>query len=88
MLGLGVPVVEFDDCPAYYLRRAGMDLPAEHLLDDGTHPATLVNDWAFEVEAGSRNVDTLSPKARELVHLHLNEKAARERRVAEMRRER
>ncbi len=82
------PVVEFRECPAYFLRTVRSDLPAEHLIDDGTHPATLIGEWAFEVESGSRNVDTLSPKARDLVHLYLGERGARERKLSEMRSER
>lgn len=68
----------FDDCPAFYLRTVSMGLPAPHLIEGATHPATLVSQWAFEVESGSRNVETLSPKAIELVHLWLSEKHARE----------
>ncbi len=78
---------EFDDCPAYYLRTAGMGLPASHLLEDMGHPAMMVGEWAFEVETGSRNIETLSPKARELVHLHLRERDSRERKLSEMRKE-
>jgi hypothetical protein len=76
----------FDDCPAYYLRGPG-DLPAEHLIDGHTHPARPVSEWAFEVEAGSRNVGTLSPKAIELVHIHLREKSARDKYTREKERE-
>jgi hypothetical protein len=79
---------EFDDCPAYYLRTASMGMPAEHLIDGNTHPATLVSEWAFELESGSRSVDSLSPKARDLVHLHLNERAAKMSHEAKLRRER
>ena len=69
---------QFDECPAYYLRTVGMRLPADHLIDGTTHPARLISEYAFEVESGARNVDTLSPKVRELVHLYLNEKRQRE----------
>lgn len=68
----------FDDCPAYYLRTARHDLPAEHLIDGHTHPAHIVSEYAFEIETGSRSVETLSPKVRELVHLHLHEARARD----------
>ncbi len=86
MLPIVGSTYEFDDCPAYYLRTAGMGLPAVHLLDDRAHPAMLVSEWAFEVESGSRSIETLSPKARELVHLHLKERGSRERKESEMRR--
>ena len=76
----------FDDCPAYYLRTVGMGLPAVHLIDGHIHPAQIIGEYAFEIENGSRNVDTLSPKARELVHLHLSEKASREAYASEKRR--
>lgn len=75
---------EFDDCPAYYLRTAPMGLPADHLLDGYTHPANLISEYAFEVESGARNVDTLSPKVRELVHLWLVEKRRRDDHDREM----
>ena len=68
----------FPDCPGYYLRTAPMGLPAEHLLDNSIHPASLVSEWAFEVESGARNVDTLSPKAASLVHVYLREKRERD----------
>lgn len=68
----------FDDCPAFYLRTGGGDLPAPHLIDGHSHPARRVSQWAFEVESGSRNVESLSPKAIELVHLWLTEKRARD----------
>ncbi len=77
---------EFDDCPAYYLRTANMKMPAEHLIDGHTHPAILVSELAFEIESGSRNVDTLSPKTRELVHLHLRESRDRDKFAEEKRR--
>ena len=69
---------EFPDCPAYYLRTADMGLPAEHLIEGTTHPARLVSEWAMEIESGARMVDTLAPKARELVHLYLRQKRQRE----------
>jgi hypothetical protein len=75
----------FDDCPAYYLRTAGMGLPAEHLIDGVTHPAELVQGWAFEVEAGARMIDTLSPKGTEGIHVHIREKRSREVLEDEMR---
>lgn len=77
---------QFDDCPAAYLRTAGMGLPAEHLIDGMTHPSQLVSEYAFEVESGSRSIETLSPKAREGVHLHLAEKRSRDDFAAEKRR--
>jgi len=70
---------EFDDCPAYYLRTGEQDRPAAHLIDGVTHPAHLVGEWAFEVESGARRIDSLSLKARDAVHLYVNEKAARDR---------
>jgi hypothetical protein len=76
----------FDVCPASFLRVAGMDLPAPHLLSDGTHVAALISEWAREVESGSRNVDTLSTKGREGVHLWLREKSKREDSDFEIRR--
>lgn len=68
----------FSDCPAYYLRTAASGLPAAHLIEGATHPAELVAAWAFEVESGSRQVDSLSPKAIEGVHLYFREKRSRE----------
>lgn len=68
----------FDDCPAFYLRTGAGDLDAPHLIEGVTHPARLVSQWAFELESGSRNVETLSPKAIELVHLWLKEKRSRD----------
>ena len=76
---------EFDDCPAYYLR-VGNERPAEHLIDGVTHPAHLVGEYAFEVESGARRIDTLSLKARDAVHLHVNEKVKRDRYADELRR--
>ncbi len=76
---------EFDDCPAYYLRTTGMGLPAVHLIDGVTHPGSIVSQWAFEIEAGARLVDSLSPKAMELVHIHLSEKRARDDYASEKR---
>lgn len=75
----------FDDCPAYYLRTASTGLSAEHLIDGVTHPAELVGQWAFEVETGSRQVDSLSPKAIEGVHVYFREKRAREQFEDELR---
>lgn len=81
-LGLFNPIPgsteQFDDCPAFYLRMPGHGLPAPHLIDDHTHPAQLIGQWAFEVESGSRNAETLSPKVLDLVHLHLRERRARD----------
>jgi hypothetical protein len=77
---------EFNDCPAYYLRTAGMGLPADHLVDGVIHPAQPVSEWAFEVESGARNVDTLSAKAASLVHLYIAEKRARDEYEREMKR--
>ncbi len=76
---------EFDDCPAYYLRTADMDLPADHLLNGVTHPAELVRDWAFEIQNGARNADTLSPKARDAVHVWFSEESQRREREDELR---
>lgn len=76
----------FDDCPAYYLRTVGMEMPAEHLIDETTHPAQFVGEWAVEIENGARNVDTLSPKAREGVHLWFAEKAEKREHDDELRR--
>lgn len=78
---------QFPDCPAYYLRTEGMGLPADHLIDGITHPAQLVSEYAVEIENGARNVETLSPKVRELVHLHLAEKRSRDAFASEKRRE-
>ena len=75
----------FDDCPAYYLRTAAAGLPAIHLIEDVTHPAELVGNWAFEVESGSRQIDSLSPKAIDGVHLWFREKRAREKLEDELR---
>ncbi len=77
----------FEDCPAYYLRERHMNLPAEHLLENGSHVASFVSEWAFEVESGTRMIDTLTTKGRSAVHLYMNEKSQRERRLSEMRRE-
>lgn len=74
---------EFDDCPAYYLR-VGNDRPADHLIDGITHPAHMVSEWAFEVESGSRLIDSLSSKGRDAVHLHVTEKASRDRYAREL----
>lgn len=85
-----VPGARFDgfsECPAYYLRVASMGLPAEHLIDGMTHPATLIQEFAFEVENGARNIETMSPKVRELLHLHLNERRSRDAFEAEKRAE-
>lgn len=80
--GMYLPIAgtdaHFDQCPAYSLRTADMGLPAEHLIDGVTHPATIVFKYAFEVEAGSRNADSLSPKAWELVHLAISERRSRD----------
>jgi len=59
--------------------------PAPHLIGGHTHPARLIGEYAFEIEAGSRNVETLSPKAIELSHLFLREKMAREDHARELR---
>lgn len=76
----------FDDCPAYYLRTARMGLPAEHLIDGHTHLAQLVSECAIEVESGARNVDTLSAKMRDGVHLYLSERRQRDDHAREMER--
>jgi len=81
----GCVSTEFDQCPAYYLRTADQELPAEHLLDGVTHPAHMVSEWAFEVESGARSIDTLSSKGRDAVHLYVGEKAARDRYADKMR---
>ena len=85
----GVPgsSFEFYDCPAYYLRVASNDLPAEHLIDGFTHPAHIVEEFAFEIESGARNVESLSPKAIELVHLFFGERRARDIKVRELQKE-
>lgn len=75
----------FDDCPAYYLRQASWGMPAEHLIDGVTHPASLVSEWAFEIEAGARLVDTLPAKGAEAVHLYLHEKRGRDALADELR---
>lgn len=75
----------FDDCPAYYLRQAPSGRPAVHLIDDVTHPAELVGQWAFEVESGARQVDSLSLKALEGIHLHFREKRSRDQNDDEVR---
>ena len=77
---------EFAECPAYFLRTSRMDLPAEHLIDEQIHPAQIIGEYAFEIESGARNAETLSPKVRELVHLHFSEKRSREAYEAERRR--
>jgi hypothetical protein len=77
---------EFDECPAYYLRTVDQERPAVHLIDGITHPAHLVGEWAFEVESGARMIDSLSPKGREAVHIHVGEKAARDRYADELKR--
>jgi hypothetical protein len=64
-----------------------MGLPAEHLMPDGTHLASLVGEWAMEIESGARSIDSLSPKARTAVHLYLRERNARDRYLMEMPRE-
>jgi len=69
---------EFPDCPAYYLRTVGMGLPAEHLIEGGTHPAQIVSEWSMEVENGARMVETLPLKGRDLVHLFLRQKQLRD----------
>ncbi len=88
---------DFPECPAAFLRtasdvqelreRRGGDVFAEHLIDGVEHPAQMVSEWAFEVESGARSSDTLSPKAKSLVHLYLSEKASRDRFQAEERKE-
>jgi len=65
-----------------------MALPSEHLIDGITHPSSVVSQAAFEVESGSRPIDTLSPKMLEGVHLHLSETRAKERYLEEIRRSR
>lgn len=77
---------QFDDCPAYYLRTGANGMSAPHLIDGSTHAAALVSQWAFEVEAGARNVETLSPKGTEGVHLWLREKRGRDDYATEKRR--
>jgi len=69
---------DFDDCPAYYLRQAALEMPAEHLIDGVTHPAELVGQWAFEIESGARQIESLSSKALDAVHLWFREKRSRE----------
>lgn len=83
----GAKFDEFDDCPAYYLRTASMRLPADHLIDGMTHPATLIQEYAFEIENGARSVETVSPKVRDLVHLHLAERRSRDNFESEKRAE-
>jgi hypothetical protein len=78
---------EFPDCPTYYLRTADMGLPAVHLLDDVDHPARLVSQWGVEIRNGARLVDSVSPRARELVHLYLVEQDAAQEHERERRRE-
>lgn len=67
----------FPDCPMYYLRTAGHQMDAEHLVDGVTHPAELVAPRAAELEAGAISAENLSPKVLELAHLWLREKSSR-----------
>ena len=90
-VGLFLPVVgsteSFNDCPAYYLRSSQSELPAEHLIDGHAHPSTIVSEYVFEIESGSRSIETVSTKVRQLVHLWINEKRSRDAKATEMRRE-
>lgn len=67
----------FPDCPAYYLRTRADDLPADHLIDDTIHPASLVQPMAMALESGAKSVDDLPPKVSDLAMLWLREKASR-----------
>lgn len=87
--GMHLPIpgspTAFDECPAYFLRTAGSDKPARHLIDETAHPGALVSAWAFEVEVGARLVDSLPPKGIEGVHLWFGEKRARDDYASELR---
>jgi hypothetical protein len=88
--------IEFPECPAAYLRtaqevtilrlRTGKPVFAKHLIDGHVHPSTLASEAAFELEAGARNGDSLSPKLLEAAHLWLREKNAARDYEAEKRR--
>jgi hypothetical protein len=88
---------DFPDCPAAYLRtsaevqeisdRRGVHAFDDHLIEGSIHPATLVGPAAYEVETGSRSVESLSPKMQTLVHVWINQKAARDAHRMESRRE-
>jgi len=88
-------LVEFPECPAAYLRRQGdvvmlrtrhrVEPFAPHLIGGIHHPGDRVSEVAFEVEAGARNIDTVTPKMREGVHLWFREKAIRDTYDAEAR---
>jgi hypothetical protein len=68
---------QFPDCPKYYLRQLGDDLPAVHLIDDATHPAMLASMAATEIESGARTAESLSPKLLEAARVWMHESAGR-----------
>lgn len=84
-----------DVCPASFLRtaadveelrvRRGIEPFAEHLIGGAVHPDSIIQVYAFEVETGSRTVDSLSNKSQELVKIRIGEKAARDRYEDELR---
>lgn len=68
---------EFPDCPAGYLRTAADGLPAPYLIDGLMHPGILASERTAELEAGAIRAEELSPKVRELVHIHRREKQSK-----------
>ncbi len=80
--GIALPIrgstFELEECPAYYLRTIGMQLPAEHLVD-GRHPVSIVSADVAELEAGAIRYSDLPPKRATLTQLYQQERdAARE----------
>ncbi len=78
--GMAIPgsSYEFEECPAYYLRTLGMQLPADHLVD-GRHPVSLISADVAELEAGAIRYRDLTPKRAALTQLYQAERdAARE----------
>ena len=86
---------QFDDCPAAHLRsrdeviqlriRRGIEPFADHLIEGVTHPSNLVAEIAMELKNGARTFETLTPKVRELVNLHMAAESEREAHDAQMR---
>lgn len=87
--GMELPVVgsrfSFPHCPAYSLRTAGHDMPADHLVG-GMHPAVLIAPRVAELSSGATRYTDLSPKVAELCRLWNTEQDAKRAHEQEQRR--
>lgn len=87
--GMELPVAgsrfSFPHCPAYSLRTAADDLPADHLVG-GQHPANLIAPVVGELQAGAVRHQDLPPRVVELARLWATEQDSRREHEQEQRR--